>query len=180
MHLRWTRTPDGAKATPIPSSYLPGEECIADIHVRHERLVTIQRVDGTPSSMHPLPRPELWWQVLPGRFGVALPRDRLDHLAVITPSPALLRDPVRKQWLDTRPLGITQRHARTTIGYSERRGVADSGFGGAAAARAQGSIPPPRPAPSPYFHAAAPAHPAGSNLPAVSREPQDARRRSCH
>ncbi len=59
---------------------LPGEKCVADIRVRHVRLATIhERADGTPSPVRTLPRPGLWRQVVPGRSGGVLPRDRLGH-----------------------------------------------------------------------------------------------------
>ena len=54
-----------------------------------------------------LPRPVLSRQMDPLRTGLELPRDRVDHLPVITPPPAPPRRPVRQQRLDPRPLRVS-------------------------------------------------------------------------
>lgn len=59
------------------------------------------------------PRAEVIGQVHPRGAGAVLECDRVDHLPVITPSPAPPRYPVWKQRLDPRPLGVSQRNTST-------------------------------------------------------------------
>src|SRR5665213_1339384 len=55
-----------------------------------------------------LPRPETLRQIPPRRPGPIPPRDRLDHLPMLTPPATATRRPIRQQRLDPRPRHITE------------------------------------------------------------------------
>lgn len=60
-----------------------------------------------------LPRAEVLRPVRPRCASAVLERDRVDHLPVIPPPPALPRGPVRQQRLDAGLLGVSERHTQT-------------------------------------------------------------------